>query len=88
MVQVSYRNSYGKVPENERVQVPPPPLVQTGVKSSLGSDSRRKLWVWGRPTIGIWIVFLSSLSAHNTINDIHRPEATNVYSAEKKQTVW
>ena len=26
MVQVSYRNSYGKVPKNEWVQVDPPPL--------------------------------------------------------------
>ena len=36
MVQVSYPNSYGKVPKNEWVQVDPP-CAQTGVKSSLGT---------------------------------------------------
>ena len=36
MVQVSYRNSYGKVPKNEWVQVDPP-YAQMGVKSSLGT---------------------------------------------------
>ena len=32
----AYRNSYGKVPKNEWVQVDPP-CAQTGVKSSLGT---------------------------------------------------
>ena len=36
MVQVSYRNSNGKVPKNEWVQVEPP-CAQTEVKSSLGT---------------------------------------------------
>ena len=36
MVQVSYRNSYGKVLKNGWVQVDPT-CAQTGVKSSLGS---------------------------------------------------
>ena len=43
MVQVSYRNSYEKVPKNEWVQVDPP-CAQTGVKSSLGTEVLRLIF--------------------------------------------
>ena len=59
MVQVSYRNSYGKV---FKVIVspppPPPPRAQTGVKRSLGTLS-----VWTQTTAGI-VDFLSRMVLH------------------------